>query len=113
MNPASSRDNPRTRALPIVTPRRGFLAQSLAAGVASSPLWNLAGSLAANDVPAAGPAAFLDKTKTFDSSIKQRAREDYRRSFEQWGGRLSNPIDELLCQPHDASVTAFDFLIIG
>lgn len=113
MNPASSRDNPRTRALPIVTPRRGFLAQSLAAGVASSPLWNLAGSLGANDVPAAGPAAFLDKTKTFDSSIKQRAREDYRRSFAQWGGRLSNPIDELLCQPSNASTPAYDFLIIG
>jgi len=103
-----------TRDLPVLPPRRQFLTR--AAMAVSGPL--LAGAVppvasARADVPTRGPAAFLDKTQTFDSSLKQRARLDYQQSFADWGGRLSNAADELFHEIRCHAEPTFDFLIIG
>jgi cholesterol oxidase len=98
----------------VLQPRRQFLARAalaLPATVGAAGL--LPGRTAEADVPTRGPAAFWDKTKTFDSSWKRRARLDYQQSFAQWGGQLSNSMDELFSEIRRPAEPTFDFLIVG
>lgn len=102
---------------PTLQARRTFLLQSAAAATACSttlsPAVGWGSAPTRPDVPTQGPAAFQDKGKTFDSSLKQQARWDYHRSFQAWGGRLSTPIERLFAAASSGQRPAFDFLIIG
>lgn len=113
LNTNDSAEKPQGRPLPIVNQRRQFLSQaaSLTAAITVGGLVDL--KTGRGDVPVTGPAAFRDRSQTFDSSLKQLAREDYRTSFREWGGRLSNSPDELFEAIRCGGDPAFDFLIIG
>ena len=98
--------------------RRRFMAHAAMSAATVSTLaapaigWGSA-SVGSQEVPTQGPAAFRDKSQTFDSSLKQQARWDYQRSFQAWGGRLSSPIEQLFAAANCGQQPAFDFLIIG
>ncbi|MBL8854710.1 MAG: GMC family oxidoreductase [Planctomycetaceae bacterium] len=98
---------------PVQTPRRQFLAQAAAASAAVATGGIATPGLTATDPTKQGLAAFVDKSKTFDSSLKQLARQDYRQSFQAWGGQLSNSPDELFHAVRCGGEPTFDFLIIG
>ena len=110
-----------SESLEKATPRRRFLSQAMAAGVALATTSESTGAILgatpvarpASDDTKQGLAAFADKSKTFDSSLKQLARQDYRQSFQAWGGQLSNSSDELFHAIRCGGQPAFDFLIIG
>ncbi|MDP1560138.1 MAG: GMC family oxidoreductase [Pirellulaceae bacterium] len=104
----------RVKPLPILTPRRQFLTQATTAGAVLATGGISTPGLATTDSTKHGVAAFLDKSKTFDSSLKQLARQDYRRSFQTWGGQLSNSPDELFhAIRNGGGEPTYDFLIIG
>lgn len=60
-----------------------------------------------------GLPEFREKTRTGDSTLKQLARSDYFRSFQRFGGQLSNPIGQLFQQIDGQTSPTFDYLIIG
>lgn len=59
-------------------------------------------------------ANFLANTQTSeDTNLKRRAREDYRRSMERFGGRLSSPVERLFHTSTLPVEQQFDVLVIG
>ncbi len=68
-------------------------------------------------VKADGPIGKLvqigQRTRTCNTPIKQRAVEDYERSLQSYGGRLSNPIRELFLTAEDQDSIHFGVLVIG
>lgn len=101
------------RSLPVATDRRQFLNRSIAGGAALAIVGTAVPAPAMTDPTKHGIGAFVDKSKTFDSSLKQLARQDYRQSFQAWGGQLSNSPDELFHAVRFGGQPAYDFLIIG
>jgi len=106
----------RGKSLPVLQStvnRRHFLKASVAATSVSAGLAGVSNALAAATQEETGCGVFRDKQKSFDTPIKRQARQDYEQNFQQWGGRLSNPINELFCQIKKATTPTFDFLVIG
>lgn len=112
-NDAKSLENSERKTVPVLDRRafvRGgaYVAAGMSAGLAAV---SRAGFSHA-DVPSGVPA-FRDKQKSTDTPLKQIARNDYYDSFSQWGGKLSNPIDQLFSRIQTQQTPALDFLIIG
>lgn len=55
----------------------------------------------------------VSKLRSKDSWLKQRARNDYQTSFAQYGGRLSNPPEQLFSTSLQNQQPHFDVVIIG
>jgi cholesterol oxidase len=53
------------------------------------------------------------RTRTCNTPLKQRAADDYQRSLQSYGGRLSNPIRELFLTAEDCDTIHFGVVVVG
>lgn len=96
-------------------PTRRSMLRNTAAGVAAAA--TVVSSSAASAGEARRPVKNLvqigQRTKSCDTPIKQRAADDYARSLCQYGGRLANPIRDLMLTARDENRMHFGVLVIG
>lgn len=72
-----------------------------------------AGSPLQADLNLPAAAKMPNRMKTSDSQFKQLARDDYQRSFANYGGKLSALADWLFNMPYEGKPYQFDVLIVG
>ena len=60
-----------------------------------------------------GARPIADRLKTSDTPLKKRARRDYQRSLQRYGGKFSNPIRQLFVTAKEQCRPQFGVVVIG